>query len=198
MIPDNTYAATSLEDIFQAEREQQTQIFAKYNIGANLAGEIKNQKVIDEILCGPGVSSFNRFDTFLSIRDKLHGKLYWYGLRSAYQQSDNLFDNPFVRSAFAEDEPGREYLMNAREKRYLSSRPDHITIYRGMTVAEYETGSFGISWTLNEKVAKNFIQSTRNFATNHLPKTVHQISISKDSIVAYFSGRKEYEIIYLH
>lgn len=187
----------SLEDIFKWEREQQKEIFAKYNIGANLTEDIKTVKLVDGILFGPGVSSFNRFDAFLSIRDKLQGKLYWYALRAAYQDSDNLFGNPSVKTAFTENEASREYLMNTRERKYLSALPDQLTIFRGMTIAEFESGNWGISWTLRERVAKNIIQSVRNFETNHLPKTIHQISIAKDSVIAYFSGRKEYEIIYI-
>lgn len=186
----------SLEDIFKWERDQQKEIFAKYNIGANIAEEIKTIKLVDEILFGPGVSSFNRFDTFLSIRDKLHGELYWYALRFAYQDSDNLFGNPLIKSAFTENEPCRESMMNVRERKYLAALPDQITIYRGMTVSEFESGCWGVSWTLKKKVAQNFTGTTRNFETNHLPKTIHQISTAKDSIIAYFNGRKEYEVIY--
>ena len=38
----------------------------------------------------------------------------------------------------------------------------------------------------------------RNFDTEHLPKTVHQLTIKKDDVIAYFGERKEFEIIYLH
>ena len=38
----------------------------------------------------------------------------------------------------------------------------------------------------------------RNFDTQDLPKTIHQLTIKKDDLIAYFGERNGFEIIYLH
>ena len=38
----------------------------------------------------------------------------------------------------------------------------------------------------------------RNFDTQGLPKTILQLNINKEDVIAYFGQRKEFEIIYLH
>ena len=38
----------------------------------------------------------------------------------------------------------------------LRTLPEKITVYRGMCESEYESSSFGMSWSLDKKVAKDF------------------------------------------
>ena len=38
----------------------------------------------------------------------------------------------------------------------------------------------------------------RNFDTQGLPKTILQLNINKEDVIAYFGQRNEFEIIYLH
>ena len=38
----------------------------------------------------------------------------------------------------------------------------------------------------------------RNFDTQGLPKTILQLNINIEDVIAYFGQRKEFEIIYLH
>ena len=90
-------------------------------------------------------------------------------------------------------------MMNSKELEVIDRLPDEIEIYRGMTVKEFESGDFGISWTLNAERAKFFAYTyQRNYSTNDLPKMVHSMTINKNSIIAYTNGRDEEEIIYLH
>jgi hypothetical protein len=140
-----------------------------------------------------------KFQSFLAISQIIHGKLYWYALRYAYESSDNLYHYRHdVAFAFSKDEPEREYLMTKKEREYLQRLPEQITIYRGMTQKELKSKNFGVSWTLKKDVAEFFAYTyQRNFATNHLKKLVHEMTINKSEVIAFFNGRDEFEIIYI-
>ncbi len=127
------------------------------------------------------------------------GPLYWYALALAYTNSDNTPEHrPAIWHAFNSKEPGRENLMNEEEKESFEKLPEIITIYRGMTEVEYDSGNFGVSWTLDKKVADFFTSTYRkNRDANKRYKTI-QLTISKQKALAYFTGREEAEIIYLH
>ena len=50
------------------------------------------RKKIDRVLYGFGVNTFNRFEVFLEMAEALiaYPELYWYALRSAYENADGL------------------------------------------------------------------------------------------------------------
>lgn len=158
-----------------------------------------SNKEIEKIIWGINADSFNRFEIFLEIEPKLKGKNYWYGLRISYDSSDNLFCyKDAIKSLFKSNEPNRNSLMDNKELKYLNELPQEITIYRGMTEQELISEQFGISWTLKKKVAIFFAETyNRNYAVNHLKKVVHKITINKSKVIAFFNGRKEFEIIYM-
>lgn len=88
--------------------------------------------------------------------------------------------------------------MTKQELKIYNSLPENITIYRGMTVAELESGDFGISWTLSKECAEFFaFKYGRNFSTENKPKVVHQLEVLKVEILAYFHERNEQEVIYI-
>lgn len=161
----------------------------------------KRQKelIIDALL---KCDSWDRFPTFLEITEEmdLEGELYWFALKETYDCCDNTYQfRHLIKEAFRREEPHRETLMSKKERNYLEKLPDTFTIYRGMTVKEYESGDFGVSWSLKESVARFFVEKyMRNFDTKNLPKTVHQLTIKKKDVIAYFGERKEFEIIYLN
>lgn len=157
------------------------------------------KKDIDNILYGIGCNSYNRFEHFLNIRKDLHGRLYWYALGNAYQSSDNLYRmKGMVISSFNRPEPDRHFLMTAKERNYLEGLPDKIHIYRGMTLAEKRSKYFGVSWTLEKRIAEFFAyEYGRNHSTKNMAKTVQEITINKSEVIAFFNGRKEFEIIYI-
>ncbi len=154
---------------------------------------------IQRILWGPGVDSWNRFETFLELVPKLKGRSYWHALGIAYTDSDNLFHySGLVKAAFLKNKLGREYLMNEEEQNYLKDLPNEITIYRGMTEIELQQKDFGISWTLKKEVAEFFAQKYwRNLSTDQYKKTVHKLTIDKSQVIAFFNDRDEFEIIYI-
>lgn len=159
----------------------------------------KLKEIIDDVLLK--CDSFDRFAGFLELcwKYNLKGDMYWYALKETYSTCDNLYgfkDN--IKQAFSSEEPSREKLMSKKEQKYLSTLPENLTIYRGMTVQEFESGDFGVSWTLSKDVAEFFAYTYgRNHATAHLPKMVHELQVKKSDIVAYFSERKEFEVIYM-
>ena len=144
-------------------------------------------------------SSYERFQTFLKIKDELNDKDYWRTLADAYTGSDNLYHlKEEVKEAFLEDRSQRECLMNKKELKVYNSLPKNITIYRGMTIEELESDDFGVSWTLSKERAEFFATTYgRNFSTEGVPKVVHQLEVLKVEILAYFNERKEQEVVYI-
>lgn len=158
------------------------------------------EEEIDNKLLGFGVNSFNRFETFINLIPQLSGKSYWYALRNSYENSDNLYKyRKMVKNCFLKNEPQKEYLMSPEENEYLNSLPEQITIYRGMTEKELRSKDFGCSWSLKKERAEFFAYTyLRNFDTRHLSKTVHEMTINKSDVVAFFNERDEFEIIYIN
>ena len=144
-------------------------------------------------------SSFDRFQKFLEIKDQLNDKDYWKVLSDAYIGSDNLFRfSDDIKEAFIEEREFRTKLMRRKDLKHFNDLPEVVTIYRGMTVEEFQSGNFGVSWTLSRKVAEFFANVYgRNHDTNHLPKIVHELEVSKLLIYAYFGDRNEQEVIYI-
>lgn len=141
----------------------------------------------------------NKLQVFLSIAPLLEGKNYWKALMEAYTMSDNLFEFRIdLIKSFLCKEPDKWALMKKSERSFLERLPSEISIYRGMTKSEYESGEFGVSWTLNRKVAEYFaFEYQRNFNANQ-PKIIHELMVSKHSLHAYFSSRNEKEVVYIH
>ena len=166
------------------------------NIIATLEDDFNNET----ILFGIGINSLNRFETFLKIKDELKGKKYWYNLKVAYTDSDDLFRySEQIKECFSKKEPEVYYLMDFKELDYLKSLPEKITIYRAMTESELVSGVFGVSWTLKKDIAEFFCYKyQRNYSTIGLKKVIHKITIYKKDIIAFFNNRNEFEIIYIH
>jgi hypothetical protein len=173
---------------------------------------MRSKKEVNSFLYGVGVNSFTRFAVFLSAEPYLKGKLYWYGLGSAYSDTDNPFRyKDLIRSAFLKDEPYREHLMSKKERDYFNNLPEVVTIYRGMTVIELQEKNFGISWTLKKEVAEFFAYKyMRNIDTRNMKKVVHELSVKKTDLIAFFNPRTynrltgkndfnigEFEVIYI-
>jgi hypothetical protein len=136
---------------------------------------------------------------FCGMAPLLSDQGYWYGLREAYTVCDvpDIYAIEEKRILFTSWRQHRECLMSAAEQRYLQSLPDQITIYRGMTLLEKETGNFGLSWTLSKKVAEFYAYDYMGYAKyNDHKRTVHSLVVDAEKLIAYFSGRREREIIY--
>jgi hypothetical protein len=94
---------------------------------------------------------------------------------------------------FKSGRPFKKHLMSKEERSYLKKLPETITIYRGMSDYEYESGCYRCSWTLDENIAKKFAHEFYS----HSGK-VMSLVIPKKEVIAYFYSREEQEIIYFH
>ncbi|MEF9924677.1 MAG: hypothetical protein RR854_08915 [Muribaculaceae bacterium] len=82
--------------------------------------------------------------------------------------------------------------MTVEEREHFNSLPQKLTVYRGMSLKEYESGYYGISWTLSRDVADKFSKSIRSGNNNGV---VVEAVADKDNCIAFFNERKEEEII---
>lgn len=159
----------------------------------------EEKKAINHILIL--VDSRLRMLLFERMIPLLSEKGYWYALGQAYTTCD-WTDNLSIwekKLFFCANRPHRQFLMSTAERKYLSSLPETVTIYRAMTIVEKESGEFGISWTLNKKVAEFFAYKYLRYAKyQDMEKTVHSLRVPKSQLIAYFNERKEKEIIYNH
>ena len=129
----------------------------------------------------------------------------------AYKTSDNIHlqIKKYLECEEVDDESPINYLkmylkhlsscginnfMSSYERRYYKRLPEKITIYRGISVSEYESGNYGISWTLSKKKADFFSTYKRNGVEKGI--TVKKYVRKKD-IIAYISSRNEKEILYI-
>ena len=164
-------------------------------------GNIKlNEQQINSFIFGIGINSENRLERFYFWSKFLPSHLYLKYLSEVYTVSDNLYKfKDQVKELFNSTLPERELLMTKKELKYLKSLPDNITICRAMTVEESISKDYGVSWTLNKKVAEFFRNKyERNFDTNGKPKIIIELEINKNDVIAFFNERKEKEIIYLN
>lgn len=146
-------------------------------------------------------SSDDKIPLFYSYRNKLKTDIeYWKTLKEAYTLSSNNFQyQKELIELFTSEKSNKQYLMSEEERNILNRMPSRIKIFRGMTVDEYKNGIFGISWTLEKEIAQKFASTyIHNYATHEIPKTIKELTINKNEVIAYFSERNEEEIIYIH
>jgi hypothetical protein len=119
-----------------------------------------------------------------SMDDKQKGEY----LSFVYTDSENpSVNNRYWKQWF--NEVGMD-VMEVNEIDELLALPDKVTIYRGMSKKEKASGTYGISWTLDEEVAKFFAKRFQ------LKGTVEKRIIDKSEIKALLLGRDEKEVIY--
>ncbi len=88
---------------------------------------------------------------------------------------------------FKSKRPERHYLMSKRAKTYFNSLPEILTIYRGMSVLEYDAQLFRYSWTLSKKVATFFAGKYHSGQDC----VVVCMQVEKSKVIAYFESRNE-------
>lgn len=129
-----------------------------------------------------------RLEAFVQIADQLNDEKYWSLLGSIWTDTENSWQNlDLWKELFNSDRPNRQSLMDADERLALESLSDTVKIYRG---CEKGLNENGISWTLKRDKAEWF---ANRFNKDGL---VLEKEISKSSIIAVFTGRNEFEVIY--
>jgi len=142
------------------------------------------------------VDTYMRFHLYDALAPLMNDSEYWHYLGYCYSQSDDLYNaKDKVKKCFSSKRPYRYLLMGQSERKFLKNLPDTFTIYRGMTREEYDSGDFGISWTLDKDQGHFFaFVYIRNHSTAHMPKVVVRATVKKSAVIAYFEG-SEKEII---
>ena len=129
-----------------------------------------------------------RLDAFLKIANELPDEKYWSLLSSIWTDTENAWQNLETwKSLFESNRPKREYLMDWDERLALDSLADTVKVYRGCQKGINENG---ISWTLKRDKAEWF---AKRFSKDGI---VLEKEISKSDIIAVFTGRNEFEVIY--
>jgi hypothetical protein len=142
------------------------------------------------------VNTSEKIAVFMDHQDTFTDEEYWRALSDAYiQQNYNKIPYKVYHELFSAKRAKREKLMDAKELNLFKKLPDQITIYRGGSKTEEKTKKFGVSWTLDKNIAKNFakVKAIRD----KKKMVVIEKTISKKEVIAYFISRKEEEIIYL-
>ncbi|MCX6244618.1 MAG: hypothetical protein NTU98_07920 [Bacteroidetes bacterium] len=168
------------------------------NSSIRLANQSLSKKEIDHLLFGFGVDTTNRLGVFLAIAMRLMGANYWYALGLAINCCETLYrwKKDLKKALQNKTHQGREHMMTKEERAVFAKLPDEITIYRGMTMNEFNSGDFGVAWSLDKKYAEFFAyEFFRYFSIAGIEKTVHQLTVKKEDVIAYFE--REDTIIYV-
>lgn len=127
---------------------------------------------------------------FAKIESKLPDDEYWASLGDIYIHTENVWHyKRQLTKLFLADRPNRDRLMTAAERRVLAGLPSRLTIYRG----SQSKGMKGWSWTLDERKARWF---ANRWAMLDYGKPYLAIGTARKSdVIAYFSRRKEKEVV---
>ena len=155
---------------------------------------IKQDKVsFDQISIQASTS--DKIKVFMDHCDGFTDEEYWTELASAYiLQNYKKIPYKVYYELFSSKRSKREKLMDEEEFKLFRKLPNEITIYRGGSKTELKAKKFGVSWTLDRKIAEKFadIKSIRD----KKEMIVIEKTISKKDVIAYFISRQEEEIIY--
>lgn len=130
---------------------------------------------------------------FRKIVDKLTDAEYWKLLGEIYINSENLRQHgSILHKLLTSDRPHREQMMNGRERAYFRKLSSQFAIYRGYS----HRNAAGWSWTLDKAkavwFARRFAEVDAELAGK--PKLATG-KVKKRDVIAYFSRRKEKEIV---
>ena len=117
---------------------------------------------------------------------------YWEILGSIWIDSENIWQNLEVwRHLLSSKRSHKRMFMEAEDREALKKLPNQLTVYRGCTRGQNESG---MSWTLDKKRAKWF---SSRFLRRDEKAVVLEKTINKNKVFAYLTGRNEEEIIIL-
>lgn len=131
-----------------------------------------------------------RLEALEKYATRMDDALFWKTFAEVWQMSDNLWQyQPAIRRIMDRNRPCREEMMTAEERHAAGAMPDPIPIYRGYT----RTRSMkGWSWTTDPDKAEWF---ARRFAVKGRECFVAEGTVSKQYVIAFFTGRNESEIV---
>lgn len=137
-----------------------------------------------------------RIDALVQLRfDFGISRPYWEVVGTTWRDSENIqrWKDEWREIWSEEDKLGlRRFAMTRYERRYLRQLPESFIIYRGVGDP---AGVEGMSWTLSRKLAAWF--ACRNRSNNDGKCLIATAEISRADVIAYFSNRREREVIVL-
>lgn len=122
---------------------------------------------------------------------------YWYMVKRSYIMSD--FANQeydFIESFLFGERKNSHFFMSEEERKFFESLPEKVTIYRGCSLEEIESGKFRLSWTLSKKIAEFFANEYRE--NEGIDCDVVELTVPKTKLFGYVNDRTEEEVIYRH
>jgi hypothetical protein len=148
----------------------------------------------DDLLLSAPTS--DKIKLFIENADTFSDEEYWRELASAYVlQNYKKIPYKTYYKIFTSERAFREKLMSEEEIQFLAQLPETLTIYRGGSLAEHKSKKYGISWSLDKKIAEQFADVKR--IRDKKEMMVIEKQINKADVIAYFKGRQEEEIIYI-
>lgn len=144
-----------------------------------------------------GAPASDKIKLFIENADTFSDEEYWRELASAYVlQNYKKIPYKTYYKIFTSERAFREKLMSEEEKQFLAQLPETLTIYRGGSLAEHKSKKYGISWSLDKKIAEQFADTKA--IRDKKEMMVIEKQINKADVIAYFKERQEEEIIYIH
>lgn len=127
-------------------------------------------------------------DQLLEIEDDLNDEEYWHWMGVVYRRLEvHSSDTYLIAGMLRNPRPGRQHLMDEKERQFLAELPDEITIYRG-----YDFNQQGWAWTLNPEKAEFFARRASFFGSESFVATA---VVKTNDIIAYIGSREEDEIV---
>jgi hypothetical protein len=177
-----------------------------FNIGVDCLNANTEYKVLEAYLKQNEISyndlalsapTSDKIKLFVKNVDTFSDEEYWRELASAYiMQNYKKIPYKTYYELFTSKRAFREKLMSEEEKQLLAQLPETLTIYRGGSLAEHKSKKYGISWSLDKKIAEQFADTKA--IRDKKEMMVIEKQINKADVIAYFKERQEEEIIYIH
>jgi hypothetical protein len=134
-----------------------------------------------------------RMEAFLDVHEHMNDHDYWETLGAIWTDSENIWQNEqYWVDALHSEREGREYMMEPDEREALAKLPEVIKIYRGY---DQEDREYGLSWTLDKERAEWFARRLWFEDKGGVGPSLAEGEVKREHVIAYFTGRKEAEIV---
>jgi hypothetical protein len=158
------------------------------------SNKVEYQTQIIECSSRDRMEKFFQFQSNFTTREE-----YTSNLIECYTSSNNNYRfADAIKAAFSSPLIKSKFLMGKKDRKFFEALPKKLTIYRGMSESESESGNYGISWTLKKTIAQKFAtEFIHNYDSKEQKHVVVELLINKSDALAYYGGREEDEIIFI-
>lgn len=167
-----------------------------------------NYNQAQQIIYDHNVNRKIRFELFITLYNATLNKnplIAFKVFKEAYCMTDNIYsqiqksDFKFDIKLFLKDIRNKgvnlQKQMNNEERTYYDKLPKSFTIYRGLSYKEYKSKDYGISWTLDKKIAERYIFYDKNKSEKG---GLVSKNIFKKDILTIFNDGANMEVIHLN